>query len=53
MSESAGFEETTYLLLFGSCRLPASSRSLTILASYRSLPTSFVRDLIMKRRART
>jgi citrate synthase len=44
-----GFEEITYLLLFA--RLPdekelASFRE--ILAGYRSLPTSFVRDIIMK-----
>lgn len=44
-----GFEEVTYLLLFGD--LPAS-KDLTdftkILGAYRSLPTSFVRDIIMK-----
>ncbi|MCI8650250.1 MAG: citrate/2-methylcitrate synthase [Anaerotruncus sp.] len=44
-----GFEETTYLLLFG--QLP-TSQQLTdfseLLAYYRSLPTSFVRDIIMK-----
>lgn len=44
-----GFEEVTYLLLFGD--LP-SSRDLTdfskILGKYRSLPTDFVRDIIMK-----
>ena len=44
-----GFEETVYLLLFGS--LP-DAKTLeefkTILASYRSLPNSFVRDIIMK-----
>lgn len=44
-----GFEEITYLLLFS--KLPdekelASFR--TMLAGYRSLPTSFVRDIIMK-----
>lgn len=44
-----GFEEITYLLLFA--QLPdehelASFRSL--LSKYRSLPTSFVRDIIMK-----
>lgn len=44
-----GFEEVTYLLLFD--RLPdenelASFRDL--LSKYRSLPTSFVRDIIMK-----
>ena len=44
-----GFEETVYLLLFG--RLPDRSelvRFCKTLADYRSLPTSFVRDLIMK-----
>ena len=44
-----GFEEITYLLLFG--ELP-STQELTdfreLLASYRSLPNSFVRDIIMK-----
>ena len=44
-----GFEEITYLLLFGD--LP-STKELeefrTLLASYRSLPNSFVRDIIMK-----
>ena len=44
-----GFEEITYLLLFD--KLPdaqelASFR--TLLSKYRSLPTSFVRDIIMK-----
>lgn len=44
-----GFEEATYLLLFG--RLPSEDelRSFSkMLANYRSLPTSFVRDIIMK-----
>ncbi len=44
-----GFEETTYLLLFG--ELPTDkelSDFKATLASYRSLPNSFVRDLIMK-----
>ena len=44
-----GFEEITYLLLFGA--LPDKAQ-LThfeqLLGSYRSLPNSFVRDLIMK-----
>lgn len=44
-----GFEETTYLLLFG--KLP-SKKELddfnALLGHYRSLPTSFVRDIIMK-----
>lgn len=45
-----GFEEITYLLLFG--RLPLAdelAEFTAILAGYReSLPTSFVRDIIMK-----
>lgn len=44
-----GFEETTYLLLFG--KLPTESELqefLALLGHYRSLPTSFVRDIIMK-----
>ena len=44
-----GFEETAYLLIFG--RMP-TKRQLEefedVLASYRTLPTSFVRDIIMK-----
>ncbi len=47
--ERFGFEEVSYLLLFGD--LP-DSRQLgdftRILGNYRSLPTSFVRDIIMK-----
>lgn len=44
-----GFEETIYLLLFG--ELPNKSQLDTFkstLAGYRSLPESFVRDIIMK-----
>ncbi|MCX7714901.1 MAG: citrate/2-methylcitrate synthase, partial [Clostridia bacterium] len=44
-----GFEETAYLLLFG--ELPSASeleRFCNVLAKYRTLPTSFVRDIIMK-----
>lgn len=44
-----GFEEITYLLLFGD--LPSTQELedfRTLLASYRSLPNSFVRDIIMK-----
>lgn len=44
-----GFEEVTYLLLFG--RLPTSeelSSFSTMLSEYRTLPTGFVRDIIMK-----
>ncbi len=44
-----GFEETAYLLLFG--ELPTHEQLqefCAVLAGYRSLPTSFVRDIIMK-----
>ncbi len=44
-----GFEEITYLLLFG--ELPTKEQLdnfCATLAGYRSLPNSFVRDLIMK-----
>ena len=44
-----GFEEVTYLLLFG--RLPnaqALQQFSQRLASYRTLPTNFVRDIILK-----
>lgn len=44
-----GFEETTYLLLFGD--LPNEKQLqefCQLLAHYRSLPTSFVRDIILK-----
>lgn len=44
-----GFEEATYLLLFGD--LPSASKLQgfsELLANYRTLPTSFVRDIIMK-----
>lgn len=44
-----GFEECTYLLLFG--KLPNRQELdnfVKMLANYRSLPTSFVRDIIMK-----
>ncbi|MDY6827129.1 MAG: citrate/2-methylcitrate synthase [Bacillota bacterium] len=44
-----GYEEVTYLLLFG--RLPDAEelvRFTEMLANYRTLPTSFVRDIIMK-----
>ncbi|MEM1483950.1 citrate/2-methylcitrate synthase [Oscillospiraceae bacterium PP1C4] len=44
-----GFEETTYLLLFGKLPTQQQLRDFTaLLAAYRSLPTSFVRDIIMK-----
>lgn len=44
-----GFEEVTYLLLFGT--LPTREelvRFMRVLSHYRTLPTSFVRDIIMK-----
>lgn len=44
-----GFEECTYLLLFG--KLPTKTELHTfcaLLSEYRTLPTSFVRDIIMK-----
>ncbi|MDE6133401.1 MAG: citrate synthase, partial [Oscillospiraceae bacterium] len=44
-----GFEEITYLLLFG--ELPTTQQLgefSDILANYRQLPTTFVRDIIMK-----
>lgn len=44
-----GFEEVTYLLLFG--ELPSKEELASfceLLAKYRTLPTSFVRDIIMK-----
>ncbi len=44
-----GFEETTYLLLFG--ELPTEEKLTEfkkMLSNYRTLPTNFVRDIIMK-----
>ena len=44
-----GFEETVYLLLFGS--LPNQQESADfkeLLSKYRTLPTNFVRDVVMK-----
>ena len=44
-----GFEECTYLLLFGSLPTKDELKEFTkMLSKYRSLPTSFVRDIIMK-----
>lgn len=44
-----GFEETVYLLLFGNLPTREQLTELrTILAEYRKLPTTFVRDVIMK-----
>lgn len=48
-SSHFGFEECTYLLLFG--QLPTAyelSSFCKMLSDYRTLPTSFVRDIIMK-----
>ena len=47
--ERFGFEETAFLILFG--RLPAAEELADfqkLLGSYRTLPTNFVRDVIMK-----
>lgn len=44
-----GFEQCTYLLLFG--KIPTQqelSEFCSLLSHYRTLPTSFVRDIIMK-----
>ncbi len=44
-----GFEEVTYLLLFGELPNEEQLNSFkTLLADYRQLPTTFVRDIIMK-----
>ena len=44
-----GFEEVTYLLLFGELQTKEEIYSFcSLLATYRTLPTSFVRDIIMK-----
>ena len=44
-----GFEEVTYLLLFGTLPTKEQLRDFSnLLATYRTLPTSFVRDIIMK-----
>lgn len=44
-----GYEETLYLLLFGKLPKQEQLDQLNqLLAEYRSLPTSFVRDIIMK-----
>lgn len=44
-----GFEEVVYLLLFGDQPNQEELDSFTkVLGNYRSLPTSFVRDIIMK-----
>jgi len=44
-----GFEETTYLLMFGSLPNEEELKNFQdLLAEYRTLPTSFVRDIILK-----
>ncbi len=44
-----GFEEITYLLLFGELPKQEELKNFKdLLAQYRTLPTSFVRDIIMK-----
>lgn len=44
-----GFEEVTYLLMFGELPTKAKLEEFTnLLEQYRELPTSFVRDVIMK-----
>ena len=44
-----GFEETTYLLLFSKLPTPGELEHFSkMLADYRTLPTSFVRDIILK-----
>ncbi len=44
-----GFEETTYLLLFGKLPNQAQLKEFSdVLASYRTLPTNFVRDIVLK-----
>ena len=44
-----GYEECTYLLLFGKLPTEEQLRQFcALLADYRTLPTSFVRDIIMK-----
>jgi len=44
-----GFEETVYLLLFGHLPTMAELEEFSaVLGGYRSLPTSFVRDIILK-----
>ena len=44
-----GFEEVTYLLIFGKLPTKGELEEFTkLLAKYRTLPTSFARDIIMK-----
>ena len=47
--DNFGFERTAYLLLFGDLPEESSFREFCeLLSFYRTLPTSFVRDIIMK-----
>ncbi len=47
--DNFGFERTAYLLLFGDLPTDAGLREFCgLLSFYRTLPTSFVRDIIMK-----
>ena len=44
-----GFEETAYLLIFGVLPTSAELKEFSeIISSYRTLPTNFVRDVVMK-----
>lgn len=44
-----GFEEVTYLLIFGKLPTAQQLEDFTrLLAAYRTLPTNFVRDVVMK-----
>ncbi len=48
-SDRFGFEETAFLLMFGKLPTPAELAGFTEqLAFFRSLPTNFVRDVILK-----
>ncbi len=48
-SDRFGFEETAFLLMFGKLPTPAELESFTAqLSFFRSLPTNFVRDVILK-----
>ena len=48
-----GFEEVTYLLLFGELPNPKRLENFNnVLAQYRTLPPSFVRDIVMKATSR-
>lgn len=48
-SDNFGYERTAYLLLFGEYPdVPRLTEFCSLLSFYRTLPTSFVRDIIMK-----